>query len=64
MCLNVLLTWAFLDTECSICVLCIEIVLQLKGGGIVDECLGALSNTGSTVIEVHACLQHRKSIYK
>lgn len=62
--LSVLLTWAFFNTECSICVLCIEVVFQLEGGWIVDKRLGTLSNTGSTVIEVHASLQHSRYIYK
>jgi hypothetical protein len=61
--LNILilsLTWAFLDTECSICVLRIEVVLQLEGGWIVHEGLWTLCNTCSTVIEIHAGLQHSR----
>lgn len=58
----VLLTWAFLDTECSVGILCIEVMLQLKSGWIVDKGLGTLSNTCSTVIEIHAGLKYRKKM--
>lgn len=49
-------TWAFLDTEGSIGVLCPGIVFQLKGGGVVDKWLRALGHTCPAVIEVGAGL--------
>lgn len=55
---NSALTWALLDTESPVGVLGIVIVLQLEGGGVVHEGLGALCDTSTTVIEIHTGLQN------
>lgn len=55
------LTWTFFHAESSVCVLGPGIVLQLEGGGVVDERLRALSHTSTTVIEVGARLQADKT---
>lgn len=58
---SVILTWAFFHAEGSVGVLGPGIVLQLEGGGVVDERLRALSHTSTTVIEVGARLQADKT---
>lgn len=55
------LTWTFLHAEGSVGVLGAGIVLQLEGGRVVDERLGALGHTCTTVIEVGARLQTGKT---
>lgn len=52
------LTWALLDAESPIRVLGIVIMFQLEGSRIVHECLGALCDTRSAIIEIHAGLQN------
>lgn len=53
------LTWALLDAKSPVRVLGIVIMLQLEGSRIVHKCLGALCDTCSTIIEIHAGLQDR-----
>lgn len=55
------LTWAFFHAEGSVGVLGPGIVLQLEGGGVVDERLRALCHTSPAVIEVGARLRAGKN---
>lgn len=55
------LTWTFFHTEGSVGVLGPGIVLQLKGGGVVDVGLRTLSHTSAAVIEVGARLRNDRS---
>lgn len=56
-CVQVGLTWTFLNTESSVGVLGPGVVFQLEGGRVVDKWLGALGHTCPTVIEVGTSLQ-------
>lgn len=51
------LTWTFFHAEGSVGVLGAGVVLQLEGGGVIDERLRALGHTSTAVIEVGARLQ-------
>lgn len=53
------LTGTLLDAEGSVGVLGSGVVLQLEGGGVVDERLRALGHAGAAVVEVGASLQTR-----